>query len=46
MAGVQTELLCSIVLKDDDQMDESLESLNNPTKSAGNPGKGLILMRN
>ena len=41
-AGVLTHLLCSIILAGCDQIDESLEDLNDLTKSVGNPGAGLI----
>ena len=33
-----TELLCSIVLADGNQIDEGLEGLDDLAKSAGNPG--------
>ena len=37
-----TELLCSIVLAGDDQIDEGLEGVDDPAKSAGNFDRGLI----
>ena len=42
MARVPTELLCSILLASDDQMNEGLKSLNDLRKSVGNPGGGLM----
>ena len=43
-AGVQTKLLCSIVLAGGDQIDEGLEGLDDPIKSASDPGEGPIWM--
>ena len=41
-AEMPTELPCSIVLAGDDQMDESLEGLNDFAKNAGNLVRGPI----
>lgn len=41
-AGVPIEPSYSIVLAGSDQMDEGLEDLNNPMKSAGDVGGDLI----
>ena len=38
MAGVPTKLPCSIIPVGDDKIDEDLKGLDNPAKSAGNPG--------
>ena len=40
-----TELFCSIVLAGRDQIDKGLEGLHHPAKSAGNPGRDLMWMR-
>ena len=45
MAGVLTELLCSIVLASGDQIDEGLEGLDDSAKSVGNLGGGPMWMR-
>ena len=46
MAGVPTELLCSIVLAGGDQIDKGLEGLDYLAKSAGNSSRIPIWMRN
>ena len=40
-----TELLCSIVLAGGNQMDEGVKGLDDPAKSAGDPGGGPMWMR-
>ena len=45
MTELSTELLCSIVLADGNQMDKGLEGLDNLAKSTNNPGGNLMYMR-
>ena len=42
MAGVPTKLPCSIVLAGGDQINEGLEGLDDPAKSASNLGRGSM----
>ena len=45
MARLPTELICSIVVTSGNQKDKDLKDLDDPAKSASNPGRGPIWMR-